>query len=185
MYRAVVKFYAVGNVLKYFDSCPEAGFGKLSELSAQQRVSEWVNLGGQLMQRSEVDALRADIASGKLSDWDAVHARYDEIWEGYREEKLAHSVQCLAALYGRDRLEREDWLKAIEEERRVSRLIADQVYLPRLKDYKNPFRRATYRSEEEMLAAIGSIEDNGFVKQVRRETEEESASLDALIEKLK
>ena len=40
-------------------------------------------------------------------------------------------------------------------------------------------------SEEEMLAAIGSIEDNDFVKQVRREAEEESATLDALIEKLK
>lgn len=184
-YGEMLVHYAVGNVLKYFASCPEANFDRLSELSAKERVSEWVNLGGQLMQRSEVDALRADIASGKLSDWDAIHARYDEIWEGYRQEKLAHSVQCLAALYGKDRLEREDWLKAIEDERMVTRLISDQVYLTRLKDYENPFRRATYRCEEEMLAAIGSIEDNDFVKQVRREAEEESATLDALIEKLK
>lgn len=182
-YGEMLVHYAVSNVVRYFGRSASPSFGYLSGLSAKERVTDWVNLGGQLMPASDVDALRADIASGVLAGWDAVHARYASIWEEYPDAKLAHAVQCLAVLYGVESLSADDWKRALEDERRVSRLICDQVYKSRLKDYDNPFRRATYRNEEEMIAAIGTIEENGFVRQVAKETEEMLARLDELEER--
>lgn len=46
----------------------------------------------------------------------------------------------------------------------------DQVYQTRKKDYENIFRRATFATEEEMLAAWGPLDENSFIKQQREET---------------
>ena len=75
----------------------------------------------------------------------------------------------------------EMWMDVLEKEKKNQQYISDQVYASRLKDYKNPFRCATYRNEEEMTAAIGTIEDNSFVKQMR----EEAAKNIKRIEKIK
>ena len=58
----------------------------------------------------------------------------------------------------------------MERGKEVQAIICDRVYTSRQKDYDNPFRQATYRNEQEMSAAIGTIEDNSFVKLVREET---------------
>jgi hypothetical protein len=63
----------------------------------------------------------------------------------------------------------------------IQELKRDAVYASRKKDYDNPFRIATYRNLEEMEAAIGTIEDNRFVQQVREETEEFHRRVDAAI----
>ena len=63
------------------------------------------------------------------------------------------------------------WQQAIDAEIRIQQYICEQVYLSRKKDYDNIYRRATYRNEAEMEAAIGTIEDNSFVQQIRRETD--------------
>jgi len=56
------------------------------------------------------------------------------------------------------------------------------VYRSRKKDHDNPFRRATYRSDAEMQAAIGTVEDNSFVHLVREETEQFQKTLSKLID---
>jgi hypothetical protein len=66
----------------------------------------------------------------------------------------------------------------------VQEYVRDQVYISRKKDFDNPFRKATYRNMEEMTAAIGTIEDNGFVKQVRKETEDFRKAIDELKKKI-
>ena len=90
-------------------------------------------------------------------------------------------MQCLAELYGTRCLSKEDWRRALEDEKRICRLVSDQVYLTRLKDYENPFRRATYRNEDEMTAAIGRVENNSFVKQVASDTEKELLQIDRIL----
>ncbi len=59
----------------------------------------------------------------------------------------------------------------MEQGKEVQAIICDRVYTSRQKDYDNPFRQATYRNPEEMTAALGTIDDNEFVKQVRSETD--------------
>ena len=72
------------------------------------------------------------------------------------------------------------WQKAIDEEVRIQRYICDEVYRTRKKDHDNPFRQATYRNAEEMTAAIGELEDNSFVRQIRSETETNLKRLEEL-----
>jgi len=35
-----------------------------------KREKNWINLGGQLIPEQQVDQIRSDIVSGKLSNWD-------------------------------------------------------------------------------------------------------------------
>ncbi len=184
-YGEMIVHYAMSNVLKYMETSARPSLEYLSGLSDSAREKVWVNMGGQLMKVGDVDKLRSDIASGALADWDAIHSRYDRIWKSYPEEKLAHSIQCLAEFYCVERLSSDGWKRAVEDEKRICRLICDQVYQTRLKDYQNPFRRATYRCEEEMVAAIGPIEDNGFVRQVADDTERELVQLDNVLSQIK
>ncbi|NQV17184.1 MAG: DUF4954 domain-containing protein, partial [Armatimonadetes bacterium] len=71
-----------------------------------------------------------------------------------------------------DNLTKEQWISSLNKAKEVQNFISDQVYLSRKKDFENPFRQATYRSMAEMTAAIGTIEDNSFVKQVQDETKD-------------
>ena len=184
-YGDMLVHYAVMNVLPYAESCPDASLAALSAECAGPREHAWVNMGGQLMTESEVDRLRADIREGRLRSWEDIHARYAELWERYPGDKLRHAVQCLAALKGVGTLSAADWRHAVEEELRIRRYICAQVYETRRKDYDNPFRRATYRNEAEMLAAIGELDANSFVRRIRSETETDIARLEALLKKLK
>jgi hypothetical protein len=75
------------------------------------------------------------------------------------------------AVSGKDKPGIEDWYSVLDKSAAVQDYISQQVYTSRKKDFENPFRQLTYRNIEEMTAAIGTIEDNSFVKQVRKETQ--------------
>jgi NDP-sugar pyrophosphorylase family protein len=169
-YGDMITHYAVMNALRYVESHPGTNLTDLGGQWAGERQSSWINLGGQLVAEADVDRLRADIRSGRLRNWAAIHARYAELWAQYPEDKMRHAYLCLCALLGREVLLADDWAQAIAREERIQQYICDQVYLTRKKDYENPFRRATYRSEAEMIAAVGELDDNGFVCQIQEET---------------
>ncbi len=179
-YGDMLVHYAMLNVMRYLAARPDTTLSSLSPLSGGERKRVWVNLGGQLMKESDVDALRADIRSGVLPDWNAIHGRYNEVWARYPQDKLTHSLQCLAAYYGVAQLDAASWRRAVADEERIQKHIDEQVFETRRKDYLNPFRRATYRSGEEMIAAIGPLEDNSFIRQIRSRTEECLKSLSEL-----
>jgi hypothetical protein len=132
---------------------------------------EWTNLGGQLIPSKDVGTLRDDVGNGVLVNWDDIHGRYDALWQDYPLEKQRHAYMTLCILLGTDELTKEQWISALDKSVTIQEFIRDEVYNSRKKDFDNPFRQATYRNIEEMTAAIGTIEDNSFVKQVREETE--------------
>jgi hypothetical protein len=134
-------------------------------------VTAWVNLGGQLVTAADLDALRADVGAGRLADWPAVHARYDELWQRYPREKQRHAFAVLRLLHDGRVPGPDEWRRFLARAMDIQELRRDRVYESRKKDYDNPFRFATYRNDAEMLAALGGIEDNRFIKQVREETE--------------
>ncbi len=178
-YGDMLVYYAVRNLFAYLQANPEANFDAMSKtLAGGQR--QWTNLGGQLIPTAEVDRLRADIGSGKLDSWDAIHRRYDELWAAYPLEKQKHAFAALCDFYGGS-LSGSQWHEAVEQSIRIQEYVRDQVYLSRKKDYDNPFRRATFRNEQEMNAAVGTIDDNSFVKQVRDETEVFKKTADQMI----
>lgn len=184
-YGDMLVHYAVMNALNYAEAHPDQSLPALSAGWTGPRESVWINMGGQLMTEGETDRLRADIRTGVLRNWKDIHARYDELWDRYPADKLRHAVQCLAELWGVGTLSAADWKRAVDEEIRIQRYICEQVRETRRKDYENPFRRATYRSEAEMTAALGALDDNGFVCRIREETEANCRRLEALRKKIK
>jgi len=167
----MLQYYAVKNLLAYMEASPAAELEAMCDALAGRREREWVNLGGQLTPAGDVEQLLADIKSGKLRSWGAIHEAYGALWQAYPFEKQRHAFACLLELLGVGRLTPELWRSALDEAVRTQEFIREQVYLTRKKDYDNPFRRTTFRDAEEMRAVVGTPEDNGFVKRVRQQTE--------------
>ena len=184
-YGDMLVHYAVTNVLAYLESNPGVTIESLVSTLDAGPEEEWINLGGQLMKSSDFDSLRADIRSGKLDNWESIHKRYDEIWARYPMDKLRHGYRALCGLYNVDRLSISDWADALEREIQNQKFIREQVRATRRKDYENPFRKTTYRSDAEMKAALGTLEENSFVKQNDVETEKNIKKLQTLARNLK
>jgi len=171
-YGDMLHYYAVRNLLEYLGTDQNLDYSSMREALTCNRIREWVNLGGQIVPEKDVNRIRSDIGLGILRDWDEIHGRYDILLEAYPLEKQKHSFATLCDLLGTDNPTKEQWISALERAVEIQEFVRDQVYISRKKDFDNPFRQATYRNAAEMKAAIGTIEDNEFVHQVREETEE-------------
>ncbi len=171
-YEDMLYYYAIKNLLDYMCVNRDATFASMCEALKGERERDWVNLGGQLVPAKDADQLRSDIGSGDLDTWEKIHERYDTLWEKYTLRKQKHAFATFCELIGTGSPKVEQWISALDRAVTIQEFIRDEVYNSRKKDYENPFRQATYRNMEEMTAAIGTVEDNSFVKQVRSETEE-------------
>lgn len=170
-YGDMLIYYAIRNVLAYLKEHPQDNFDSMVEaLKEDRREKSWNNLGGQLMMTRDLDQLREDIKNGSLASWDDIHHRYDEIWKKYTIDKLRHAYLSLCYLLEVDSLSKEQWQDLLDKAIDIQEYVCQQVYISRKKDYENIYRRNTYRNEEEMIASVGLLEDNSFIKQVREET---------------
>jgi hypothetical protein len=170
-YKDMVHYYGVKNLLEYLKTHGNETFSSMSKALKNDRTSQWVNLGGQLIPTNDVDQLRSDIGSGKLTSWNEIHDRYRALWGEYPFEKQKHAYASLCTLLGTESLTREQWIAALDRAVKIQEFIRDQVSLSRKKDYDNLFRQNTYRNTAEMTAAIGTIEEDSFMKQVQLETD--------------
>jgi hypothetical protein len=171
-YRDILHYYATKNLLAYMSSNTKSTFPKMCKDLKGKRLKEWVNLGGQMMQKDDVDKLRIDIGSGKLKTWKDIHNRYDDLWVKYKVDKQKHAFATLCELYEVENLTKADWKSALNKVVKIQKFVCDQVYSSRKKDFDNPYRQSTFRNMAEMKAAFGTIEENSFIVQVRKETED-------------
>jgi len=180
-YGDMLHYYATKNLIAYMSSDQKATFSGMCKDLKGDRQKEWVNLGGQMMQKDDVDKLRSDIGNGKLKTWKEIHNRYDDLWNKYKVDKQKHAFATLCELYGAGNLAKAEWLSALNKTVSIQRFVCDQVYSSRKKDFDNPYRQSTFRNVAEMKAAFGTIDDNSFIVQVRKETEE----FEILVEEIK
>ena len=171
-YADILHYYAVTNILSFLRSNANSTFPGMCNDLKGKRETEWINMGGQIMNKHDLDKLRSDIGTGKLRSWSEIHKRYDELWEKYSIDKQKHACATLCELYGKDNLTGSDWDTALKKAVKIQQFICDQVYISRKKDYDNPFRHITYRNMDEMKATIGTVDDNSFILQVKRETKD-------------
>lgn len=180
-YEDMLHFYAMRNLIGYMEAGFGAGLSSMNDDLRGRRQKEWVNLGGQIMQKKDLDQLRADIRTGKLASWREIHKRYNRLWQRYPYDRQKHAYAVLCELMGTDNISRDQWNEALDRAISIQEYVSAQVYNSRKKDYDNPFRSITFRNEDEMRAAIGTVDENSFILQYREETEE----LKQRIEKLR
>lgn len=171
-YTEMAHYYSVKHLLNYVETQHNTNLTSMANDLAGPRQTQWINLGGQLVCAQDVDQLRADINSGLLGTWQAIHERYDQLWRAYGATKHRHAYATLCDLYGVVRLDASQWNAALTRGAEIQGIICDRVYTSRQKDFDNPFRQATYRNQAEMTAALGTLDNDDFVKQVRLETDQ-------------
>ena len=183
-YRDMLHYYAVKNLLSFLQAEPDATLESMCEALTGPCARHWVNLGGQLVTDDDLEGLKDDIRAGRVDSWQDIHAAYDRLWARYPRDKQRHAMGVLLERLGADRLTDELWGRALDEVVRIQRYVRDQTYASRKKDFDSPFRRMVYDSEEEMTAVLGSVEDNSFIRQVRRETEAFEQTIASVRERL-
>jgi hypothetical protein len=196
-YREMLRFYAMKTLIAYLEARPGLNFQRLKDAlgggvtaasgsvpdgAVPDRVSEWVNLGGQIAPAFRVDALRRAIREGTITSWEAIHGAYRLMQEHYPEDKAAHAWSALLWLKASLPEAKPSSLleakplsplnaKAFQEDLQwtleTQRWVTEQVYSSRAKDFHDPFRAITYRNKAEMDQVAGKAEENFFIKHSR------------------
>ena len=178
-YRQMLRWYAAKTLAAFLDGRPELDYSGLRSLlggdGGSGRVSEWVNMGGQIAPAFRADALRQEIGEGKYHNWDEIHRVYDLWHEAYPLDKARHAWAVLALLKdaacGDGAAQGAAFLKQeLAASAETSRWISAQIFKTREKDYRDTFRKATFRNTAEMEQVLGKAEESPFIRLAREET---------------
>ena len=195
-YRQMLLYYTLKTLADYLEERPDLSFAAFvtemenSTGTCSGRVSEWVNLGGQIVPAFRLDELRERIRRGDIDSWKGIHACYDEMAAAYPLDRARHAWEVYRYLEG-DKAgshpleQNEAFRKALEGLIIINRLIAEQVYKNRVKDLSDPFRKACYRNKEEMEQVLNTAEANSFVKLIQERTKLRQTSTERLMERLR
>jgi NDP-sugar pyrophosphorylase family protein len=192
-YREMLLYYALKTLADYLVGKPELSYTAfIDEMkSERQRTDEWVNLGGQIVPSFRLDGLRRQIRQGEVDSWEKIHASYDEMAEAYTLDKLRHAWEVYRYLErhpsgntGHPLENPEIFKQELETLIAIRRMIAEQVYISRVKDFDNSFREITFRNREEMEQVAGNAENNSFVKLIRERTKNGEVSVKKLCGRL-
>jgi NDP-sugar pyrophosphorylase family protein len=158
-YRQMLLHYAV-TALAGFLAEKALDFPAFQAAHPRALPLEWENLGGQLVPSAKADRLRQEIREGVRRSWEAVHEQYRRFQGEYSLDKGCNGLQVLRFLHSGDAgsaapLSLEDWEEALVQDREIQRYIAEQVIETKRKDYLDPFRRLTYRNEQEQAMVLG------------------------------
>jgi len=168
IFRKLIAYHAATQLLAFIRREKIGSYEALLQaLPATPPLTPWVNVGGQLIRKPELDRLIRQIHSGKIRSWDEVHSFYRQQGDNYPNDKLAHALAALRQVAGvalrksgqgkfadllRQAIGTRDWMTR-------------EIYTTREKDYSNPFRQMVYESPEEMNAVVGALGDNSFINQ--------------------
>ncbi|CAN5832276.1 DUF4954 family protein [soil metagenome] len=127
----------------------------------------WLNAGGQLLRKTDVELIRQRVGEEKINSWDELHNVYDEMADRYAGYKKIHAVSSLLEVKNLavKKLTNENIADMLSELIATKEWIADKTLESRAKDYTNPFRSMIYESEEEMNNVVGLLSENSFINQ--------------------
>ncbi|MCL2180070.1 MAG: DUF4954 family protein [Treponema sp.] len=190
-YRQMLKYYAVKTIAAFFDSHPEMDYSGLCSLLyvkppesslIQQRIKNWVNIGGQIVPAFRADELRREIGEGKYKNWNEIHDVY-ALWEkAYPLDKCRHAWAVLAYLNETDKIpDVTGFKKELSSVLDIRSWIDKQIFMSKEKDYHNHFKRATFRNQKEMEQVLGKPDDNPFIRIIQKE----SANFKEMIERVR
>lgn len=172
-FRHMILYYATSGLVDAFVRGEIAGTSDAALLSREAGRSPWINVGGQLIPKPDVDALIADVKKLSLESWDAIHERYGRLGNAYPRKKLLHALGCLMEVRGLTAAEVTETVVSgwLEESLEVAAWIQKQVEISRSKDYHNPFRTMVYDDKKEMEHVIGKLSEDSFIAHTRSLTE--------------
>ena len=186
LYKQMIAYYGINHLLNWINTNAINSVSDLKKSLTNFERKQWINVGGQLMEKTTVEKLLQQIKSSKINSWEQVHQFYEKQGNQYNTEKTKHALAALTELY------QINWQtinvtfiqKLFEEVLRTKSWITEQIFLSREKDYTNPYRKMVYDSEAEMDAVMGKLADNSFIKQQNNELKTFKSTLGLISKKL-
>jgi len=159
----------------------------LKYLPAKNEITEWSNVGGQLIKNDELKKLIVEIHSEKTTTWKQIHLFYKKQGENYAIDKLHHAFAALNEVHGIEikKANKTTIKKLLLQSIVTKEWMVKNIHDSRSKDYENPFRKMVYESVGEMETVIGKLNDNSFIKQEKENLIEYKRKIENLIKKLK
>ncbi len=187
-FKELVRYYGTMELLKHIQKNQLFGFDAMKKtLSAKVQRSEWLNIGGQLIQKTEVDKLKRNVRSGKIKSWDELHDFYRQQGAAYSTDKLNHGYTSLLEILNITPKQFTPALlkKLLQQALETKEWMCKGIFDSRAKDYNSPFRKMVYETNEEMNKVMGRLEDNSFIQQQLGELDEMKKQVKAIIKKMK
>src|SRR6185503_20337330 len=124
-----------------------------------------------LMPQTSLNTLLKNIKTGVVKNWDEVHAFYKKNSQLYKEQKFQHAFASLNEILGIQPREfsKQIFLRLLKQTLDTKEWMVKEIYESRAKDYHNEFRKMVYDSTREMGKVIGSLSDNPFIAQQKKE----------------
>ena len=142
-YEEMLVFYAMKNL--------ESGERKVERGKCE---TDWVNIGGQLVSKPDMEHLITDVENGTICSWQQLNDRMDALWETYPAQREAHAYSVLCRLSGVDQLDDTLWHQYQQRYEEIKIYIEEQKVASRHKDEVNPFRNMTYWDDDERAAVL-------------------------------
>lgn len=187
IFKELIQYYGAMELLKHIQNNKFADFSSFKKsLSAKVQRSEWLNIGGQLIQKSEIEKLKRNVKSGKIKNWVEMHGFYKEQGIAYPTDRLHHGYTALLEIL---HITPKQFTPVLLKQ--VLQLALDTkewmckgIFDSRAKDYSNPFRKMIYDTNEEMNKVIGRLEDNSFIQQQLADLETMKKQVKAVIRRM-
>ena len=188
VFQNMVQYYGAIQLIELINHFKIKSLSELiKNIPSKLSRNEWTNIGGQLIPSKDVEAMKLSIKKGKIDSWDSIHDFY--VFEGieYHRKKMLHGLASLQEISGMKLQSitsvqlKDILLEAIAGKK----WLVDNILKSREKDYTNPFRNMVYANDAERDAVLGKLEDNTFIQEQEAELETFTASIHALIKKMK
>jgi hypothetical protein len=187
-FSKMIKLYACMQMLHIINTNKIQDFDSFKKLLKQKKErSQWMNVGGQLIQTDLIDQLKINIKAGKIKSWDEIHKFYQVQGQKYEMDKLTHAYTSLLEHLD---MKSKDFTSAffyslLKETIAVKEWMFEEIYNTRAKDYKNKFRKMVYNNEAEMVNVLGKIEDNSFINEQRTNVDAIKKNINSISRKWK
>jgi hypothetical protein len=188
VYKEVIQYYGIMQIFNHLQKNKFAGFDALKKtLSAKIQRSQWINVGGQLIQKTALDGLKNNIKAGKLKTWEQVHDFYRLQGTAYDTDILHHAYTSLLEILHitPKQFTPELFKQLLQQALATKEWMCKGIYNARAKDYNNAFKKMVYDTNEEMNKVVGRLEDNSFIQEQLAELDEMKKQVKAAVRKLK
>ncbi|MBS1917348.1 MAG: DUF4954 family protein [Bacteroidetes bacterium] len=168
IFRELISYYATMQLIALIKRNDIKSFAQLQEvLPVRLAKTDWANVGGQLIIKTELEKLVQQIHSGKINDWDKVHQFYSIQSNHYAADKLHHALSALKEVHGitAKKMDKETFATLLQQSITTREWMVKNIQDSRAKDYSNPFRKMVYDNQKEMDTVVGAFADNSFIKQ--------------------
>lgn len=174
LYGEMLKIYGARELKNTVEQAIAAGENPAAYITRRfhHPYRSWVNIGGQIIPEDALLKIIRKISDGTIKKWSELHAEYDAAWANYPLQRRNHGIFCILEMHNKKIGELTDTLVAefLTESLALAQNMLRSAIDSRAKDFTNPFRMITFKSQEEMTAVVGTIKDNSFLNAFKRDT---------------